>query len=176
MSYHGTATQTMIYFFYSSILIPKCQNIIFINAHIAFLFLSLSTFFIHHFYPYKKILVLIPLIPTPNFMHSHHDSSYSKPSFLCSQPDSLYSQHYSLHSHPDNLHSYYSYPQSFTRYLRLSLVFMSNSALQEKFNFCFFKSFLLVLNKFLFWQEDWAPGYHSMTFRHLPDIPNFLRS
>ena len=115
----------------------------------------------------------------PSFPSKFHAFSSWFPAFptlfLCSQPDSLYFQDYSLHSHPDSLHSDHSYPQSFTRYLR-SLVFMSNSALREKFNFCFFKSFLLVLIKFLFWQEDWAPGYHSMTFRHLPDIPNFLRS
>ena len=51
--------------------------------------------------------------------------------------------------------------QSFTKYLRLTLVFMSNRVQQEKFNnFC-----LLVLRKFLFWQEYWAVvGYHSMRF------------
>ena len=54
--------------------------------------------------------------------------------------------------------------QSFTEYLRLTLVFMRNSALQEKFNFCFFKRFLLVLTKFSFWQGDWALGYYSMKF------------
>ena len=40
------------------------QNYIFINAHFFLLFLSLSTFFIHHFHPYTKILTLTPLIPT----------------------------------------------------------------------------------------------------------------
>ena len=34
----------------------------------------------------------------------------------------------------------------------------------------FFGTFLLVLTKFLFWQGDWALGYHSMGFRHFPDI------
>ena len=48
--------------------------------------------------------------------------------------------------------------QSFTKYLRLALVFMQNSALREKFNL-FLKSFLLVLTMFSFWQEDWARGY-----------------
>ena len=43
--------------------------------------------------------------------------------------------------------------QSFTNYLRLSLVFMWNSALQKKFNFCFSRVFLLALTKFLFWQR-----------------------
>ena len=45
--------------------------------------------------------------------------------------------------------------------------FMRNSALRKKFNFCFFKGFLLVLTKFAFWQEDWTLGYYSMNF---PDI------
>ena len=34
----------------------------------------------------------------------------------------------------------------------------------EKAFFVFFRSFLLVLTKFSFWQEDWALAYHSMTF------------
>ena len=33
------------------------------------------------------------------------------------------------------------YLQSFTKYLRLTLVFIWNSALREKFNFCFLKGF-----------------------------------
>ena len=40
---------------------------------------------------------------------------------------------------------------------------------REKFSFCF-KSFLLVGKRFLFWHGDWALGYHSMEFRHFPDI------
>ena len=60
--------------------------------------------------------------------------------------------------------------QSFAKYLRLTLVFMRNSALWEKFNFCFSRDFLLVLTKFSFWQGGWALGYHSMKFRHFPDI------
>ena len=59
--------------------------------------------------------------------------------------------------------------QSFTKYLRLTLVFMWNSAPWEKFNFLFFKGFLLVLTKLLFWQKDWALDYHSMEFSHFPD-------
>ena len=46
--------------------------------------------------------------------------------------------------------------QSFTKYLRLTLVFMWNSALQE-----FFAS---INNK------DLALGYHSMKFRNFLDI------
>ena len=37
--------------------------------------------------------------------------------------------------------------QSFTKYLRLTLVSLSNSALREKFNFCFFKSFFASIKK-----------------------------
>ena len=33
-----------------------------------------------------------------------------------------------------------------------------------------FNSFSLVLTKFSLWQENWALGYHSMGFRHFPDI------
>ena len=39
-----------------------------------------------------------------------------------------------------------------------------------KVQFLFFSSFLLVLTKFLFWEEDWALGYNSMKFRDFPDI------
>ena len=47
--------------------------------------------------------------------------------------------------------------------------FHVKQGLWEKFK-SFFKSFLLVLTKLLFWQEDRAPGYHSMKFKHFPDI------
>ena len=33
-----------------------------------------------------------------------------------------------------------------------------------KVQFVFFSSFLLVLTKFLFWEEGWALGYNSMKF------------
>ena len=32
---------------------------------------------------------------------------------------------------------------------------------------------MLVLTKLSFWQEDWAPGNHSMKFRHFADISLF---
>ena len=60
--------------------------------------------------------------------------------------------------------------QSFTEYFSLTLVFIWNGTLREKFSLGFFKRFLLVLTKFSFWQGDWALGYHSMKFRHFPDI------
>ena len=61
--------------------------------------------------------------------------------------------------------------QSFTKYFRLTIVFMRNSALREKFNFFFFfKSFLLVLTKFSIWHREWALGNDSMKFRHFPNF------
>ena len=59
--------------------------------------------------------------------------------------------------------------QSLTKYLRLALVFTWHSALQGKFSF-YFKSFLLGLRKASLGQEDCTLGYHSMKFRHFPDI------
>ena len=37
-------------------------------------------------------------------------------------------------------------------------------------DFLFFGTFLLVLAKLSFWWGPWALGYHSMVFRHFPDI------
>ena len=59
--------------------------------------------------------------------------------------------------------------QLFTKYLRLTVVFMWKSALREKFNFFF----LLLLTKFSFWQEDLALGYYSMKFEDFLDISLF---
>ena len=36
--------------------------------------------------------------------------------------------------------------------------------------FLFFDWFLLVLVGVSFWSGDWALGYHSLDFRHFPDI------
>ena len=44
--------------------------------------------------------------------------------------------------------------QSQTKYLRQTLVFTWNSAQREKFNFYFLRSFLLVLTKFSFSEDD----------------------
>ena len=57
--------------------------------------------------------------------------------------------------------------QSFTKYLRLTLVFMWNSALREKFIFCF-QGFLVGINGMLILAG--GLGYHSIEFRHFPDI------
>ena len=60
--------------------------------------------------------------------------------------------------------------ETIIKYLGLTLVFMWNSGIQEKFNNLFFKSFLLVLTKFLLWQEDWTLGYNSKKIKHFPYI------
>ena len=60
--------------------------------------------------------------------------------------------------------------QSFTKYLRQTLVFTWDSALWEKFDFCFFRRFLLVLTIFSSWEEDWALRNNSMKFRDFPEI------
>ena len=65
---------------------------------------------------------------------------------------------------------FYHHVQSFTKYLRRTLVFIWNSKLREKFNFCFSRDVLLALTKFSFFQEELELGYHSMKFRHFSDI------
>ena len=59
--------------------------------------------------------------------------------------------------------------QSFAGYLRLALCFVWHGALREGFNF-YFWTVLLILAKFSFWPGDWALGYHSMRFRHFPNV------
>ena len=55
-------------------------------------------------------------------------------------------------------------------------IFENNSSFHVKWRtmgnvyFLFFKSFLLVFTKFLFWQGHWALGYHSMGLRYFSDI------
>ena len=58
--------------------------------------------------------------------------------------------------------------QSFTKYFRITIVFMSNSVIRQKFNFYFLRVFC-----FSFWQEDWELVYHSIKLRHFPDISWF---
>ena len=65
------------------------------------------------------------------------------------------------------------HPQSFKKHLRPTLVFMWNSALRQKFNFCFSVRFLLVLTKFSFWEGDWGLGNNSMKIWHVCDISWF---
>ena len=56
--------------------------------------------------------------------------------------DIIYDQHYnnSFHQKLESI-QYNAALQSFSKYLRLTLVFMSNSSLRKKFNFCFSKVF-----------------------------------
>ena len=55
---------------------------------------------------------------------------------------------------------------SFTKYLRLTLIFHVTQRTTGKLQSLFIKSFLLVLTKFLFWQGD----HHSINFRHFSDM------
>ena len=50
---------------------------------------------------------------------------------------------------------------------------MKQSTMGRKIQFLFFRSFLLVLKKKSFWEEDWALGYNSMKFCVFPDISSF---
>ena len=58
--------------------------------------------------------------------------------------------------------------QSFTRYLRLTLVFVADSALREKFYICFQELFACI-NKILL-RGDWNSSYSSSGSSHFPDI------
>ena len=40
----------------------------------------------------------------------------------------------------------------------------------QKVLLLFLRTFLLVLTQFLFWQGEWALGYHFLKFRHFPYI------
>ena len=53
---------------------------------------------------------------------------------------------------------------------------MWNRALRQRFNFCFFVGFLLVLKKL--WEEEWAVSYNStrLGFEIFLIFPNFLSS
>ena len=59
--------------------------------------------------------------------------------------------------------------QSFTKYLRLKLVFIWNRALREKFAFCFSIVFTSI-KKFSFQHEDWTLDYNSLEFSDFPAI------
>ena len=62
------------------------SKLIFYKYAYFLLFLSLSTFFINHFHSYTKILSLVPLNLTPNFLHSH----FYSPHFYLGFPHSLH--------------------------------------------------------------------------------------
>ena len=64
--------------------------------------------------------------------------------------------------------------QSLRKYLRLTLVFIRNSALWKKFSFCFQEIFAGIKKK-SFLQKNWALGCYSMKSRHFSDISYFSR-
>ena len=61
------------------------------------------------------------------------------------------------------------YLQSVAKYLRLTLVSMWNSAPRENFN-GYFSDFFANTNKKNILAGVLALGYHSMKFRHFPNI------
>ena len=63
--------------------------------------------------------------------------------------------------------------QSWPKYMRHTWVLVWKSTLQVKVQFQFLNSFLLVLTKFLFLEEDWALGYNSMKIWDLLNISQF---
>ena len=58
--------------------------------------------------------------------------------------------------------------QSITHCLKLTLVFLSNNGIREKF--LPFNFILLLLTKLLFCQEDLIVGYHFVNFWDFSDI------
>ena len=81
----------------------KLVSLIVSHTKVSFLlFLSLPTVFINRFHSYTKNLTLIPLIPTPNSLHSHPDSPHC-------HPYSPHSHPYSPHFHSDSPHSHHSH-------------------------------------------------------------------
>ena len=56
---------------------------------------------------------------------------------------------------------------------RQTLVFMWNNTTTVKFQFLFLSSFLLLLTKPLFSEEDWALAYNSLKFYDFLDISLF---
>ena len=69
-----------------------------------------------------------------------------------------------------------------SRFTIVHKIFETNSSFQVKLratgkvHFIFFKSFLLVLTKSLFWHEDWTLGYPSTKLRHFHSLKSFSNS
>ena len=57
-----------------------------------------------------------------------------------------------------------SWLQSSTKYLRVTLIFMWNSVLREKFIFCFSCFFASIISIIFILAGGWALGYHVMGF------------
>ena len=54
--------------------------------------------------------------------------------------------------------------------IEINSSFHVKSGTTGKVQFLFFKSLMLVLTKFSFWEEEWALGYSSMEFWDFPNI------
>ena len=57
----------------------------------------------------------------------------------------------------------------------VTLVFMWSTELRERFNYYFWGHLCHYKTKFSFWRGDWALGYHSVKFRHFPNISVFSK-
>ena len=68
-----------------------------------------------------------------------------------------------------------SFLQSFTKYMRQTLVFMWNSALRKKLSFYFSGVFAKYWKKILCWKEDWALVCNSSKFWDFPGISYFSK-
>ena len=66
-----------------------------------------------------------------------------------------------------------SFETKHTKHLRLTLVFCEIAHYRNSWISFFQEFFLLLLTKLLFWQGSWTLGYHSIEFRHFPDISGF---
>ena len=92
-------------------LISKCQNYIFINAHIFFIFIPLHIFYSSFPLPYEDSHPDSPL-SHPYSPHFHLCSPHSHPDSPHFHPDSPYPHPCSPHFYPDSPHSHYSHPDS----------------------------------------------------------------
>ena len=59
--------------------------------------------------------------------------------------------------------------QPFTKYSRLTLILFAITH-NRKSLISVFQQFFASTDKFLFRQEDWVLGYHSIIFRHISDV------
>ena len=65
---------------------------------------------------------------------------------------------------------YQNEPTTIHRIFETKSTFHVKQRTTGKVQFPFVSSFLLVLTKFSFSEEDWALGYNSMKFGNFPDI------
>ena len=69
-----------------------------------------------------------------------------------------------------------SYKQKYISIDNHLQISMRLTIVREKFKLCFSTVFAVIDKKKLFWQEDWALGYHCIRLRHFPHISYFPKS